>query len=91
VIIICTILGVFPYYLFKKLVINLIKYKIKSIIRNDCLVFDEQQFSKEDFFIRKFKPIYSRSQNINRLFSLIENKIVINTNLAYSDLESKIL
>jgi len=82
---------VLPYFLFRKLVVNLIKSKIKDVIRNDCLVFNETEITKEEYFNRKFKPIHSRSQNINIFNSLIAPpKIIINHNLMYSDLQSKI-
>jgi len=88
---ICSFIGVSQYYIFRQLTINLIKFKIKNIIRNDCLVFNETEISKEQFFNRKFKPIHSRSQNINIFYSLIAPpQIIVNRNLVYSDLLSKI-
>jgi len=70
---------------------NLIKFKIINVIRNDCLVFDEAFITKKEFFNRKFKPIHSRSQNINTLLDLIAPpQIIINRNLVYSDFECKI-
>jgi len=89
VIILCSIFGVFPYYIFRKLAINLIKFKLNNVLRNDCLVFNDDEFSKEDFFNRKFRPIRSRSQNINIMFSLIEPLTFINNNLVYSNIQSK--
>jgi len=90
VIILCSLFGVFPHYLFRNLAVNLIKFKINNVINNDCLVYDDLEFSKEEFFNRKFKPIHSRSQNINILLSFIESQTIINKNLVYSDIQSKL-
>jgi len=89
--IICFLIGLSPYLLFRNLTINLIKFKIKNVIRNDCLVYDATKISKERFFNRNFKPIHSRSHNINTFYALIASpQIVINQNLVYSDLQSNI-
>jgi len=89
-IIICALFGVFPIILFTKMSQNLIKFKLNKIIRNDCLVYNDD-FSQEEFFIRNYKPIYSRSQNINKLYSLIEIPYIINRNLVYSDFQSNLI
>lgn len=79
----------FPHFLFRKLVINLIKFKINNVIRNDCLVFDDEEYSKENFFNKTIKHFQFRSQNINILFPL-ETATLINRNLIYSDIYSKL-
>jgi len=75
----------------RQLAVNLIKFKINNVIRNDCLVYDDSEFSKEEFFNRKIKTIRSRTQNINFLLSLIEPQTFINKNLVHSDIQSKLL
>lgn len=92
VIVLCSILGSLPYLIFKKIWINLIKFRINNVIRNDCLIYNDDKYTKESYFNRKFFKINLRSDNINRLNQLIQDtKNTINNNNSYLDFESNFI
>lgn len=85
-----TFLGLIPYFLLNKTYNGLINKRINSLIFNDCMNIDEEKTSKEKYFKRRKFKINLRSHNINKMLDLIAyNKIIINQNRLYVDMESK--
>ena len=85
VILFCSLIGIIPFFLFRKLARNLIRYYINKVIRNDCLIYDNRKYSKENYFNRKPFIINFRSHNLYKLLSFTEKRVVINQNNNYSD------
>ena len=84
------LLGIVPYFIFRKIGNKIILYKLNNLLKNDCLNFDEKKLTKNEFFIKKQFIINSRTYNIHKLLSLIEpQECYLNNNLIYSDLIGK--
>lgn len=66
-----TVLGAVPYFLFKNFETNLLKYKLKSVLRNDCLAYDEEKLSLEEYFILPRPVLNPRSWNHNKMIDTV--------------------
>lgn len=83
-------IGFFPYFIFRNLDANLIKFKLNTVIRNDCNIFDEDIDTKQNYFTKKFHTRINRPKN-----SETENVIInsdstsLNSNHAMNEFESK--
>lgn len=69
-----TILGIISYFIYRKIAIRMLKLYLKDIQRTDCCGFNEDIYSKEKYFSRKFFIKKSKLENYYMLMSLIEEK-----------------
>jgi len=77
------LLGIVSYFIFRKINSNLIKYKLKNVLYVDCLCFEDEKYSKKEFFLREplneKKIEYNVKVNmLNYLMGNNSNKNLIN-------------
>ena len=88
-----TLLGAIPYFIFKNFEVNLLKYKLNSVLKNDCLAFEPQKLSMNEYFILPRPVIHSRSWNHNRMMDAAfpKDHCKLNKNLALMDFEGNLI
>ncbi len=82
-----------PYFILINFDDNLLRYKLKSVLRNDCIAYESDKLSKNEYFILPRPVINPRSWNHNRMMDALnkqEKKKPINSNINFEDFEGKI-
>lgn len=89
-IIILTVLGLIPWFMFNNTLNILIEKRINSVIFYDCLNFDEKKISKKEFFLRTNFEKNLQPKDVNKeLDSISGQKVIINQNFIYNEKQSK--